>query len=96
MAHYYHLDSTGEYTNLQLYSLRQAQRYWREIQQDYQKYGEDTENLKERCVFVIAALGLSISQLLGQNNPTLQKDVPSPRRLSIKKHLTSSPTGCCR
>ena len=40
--------------------------------------GEQTENLKERCVFVLATLGLSISQLLGQNNPTLNKDVPYP------------------
>ena len=66
MAYYYHLDSTGEYTNVQLYSLRQAKRYWRKIQKDYQKYGEHTENLKERCVFVLATLGLSISQLLGR------------------------------
>ena len=78
MAHYYHLDSLGEDTNLQLYSLRQARKYWADVQTDYAKYSEGTQRLKERCVFILATLGLSISQLLGQNNPSESKDVPYP------------------
>jgi len=78
MAHYYYLTSEGEDTNLQLYSFRQAKRHWRELCDEYERFGEDAENLTERCVFVLATLGLSISQLLGQNNPNVQKDVPYP------------------
>ncbi len=70
MPHYYRLDSSGEDTNLQLYSLRQARKYWRELRHDYAQDGEVSENLRERCVFILATLGLSISQLLGQNEPT--------------------------
>ena len=76
--YYYHLITEGEDTNLQLYSFRQAKRYWNELRNEYAEFGENTEHLKERCVFVLATLGLSISQLLGQNNPTVQKDVPYP------------------
>lgn len=78
MAHYYHLDSGGEHTNLQLYSLKQAIRTWKELAAEVQKYGDEVENIRERCVFVLATLGLSISQLLGQNNPTPSGSVPSP------------------
>jgi hypothetical protein len=81
MTHYYHLDSSGEHTNLQLYSLRQARKYWAELQADYVADREETERLKERCVFILATLGLSISQLLGQNNPSAGKDVPRPIRI---------------
>ena len=35
----------------------------------------NVENLKERCVFVLATLGLSISQLLGQNDPAIRDKV---------------------
>ena len=78
MAHYYHLDSTGEHTNLQLYCLKQAKKYWEELQSECAEYAEETQALRERCVFVLATLGLSISQLLGQNNPALQNEVPYP------------------
>jgi len=78
---YYHLDSSGEDTNLQLYSLKQAMRFWKELDGDVQQYGEDIEQLKERCVFVLATLGLSISQLLGQNNPLPGRRVPYPLEL---------------
>lgn len=71
MAHYYHLDSSGEETNLQLYSLRQAKKYWKELNTDYMEFGEDTVLLKERLVFILSSIGLSISQLLGQNDPIL-------------------------
>lgn len=81
MSHYYRLDSSGEDTNLQLYSLRQAREYWTELQTDYAEHGERTQRLKERCVFILATLGLSISQLLGQNNPSAGKKVPSPLQI---------------
>ena len=81
MAHYYHLDTSGEHTNLQLYSLKQAMKYWNELQRDVAAYGEDALQVRERCVFVLANLGLSISQLLGQNNPNPSARVPYPIEL---------------
>src|SRR5690606_23891972 len=59
VAHYYHLDSSGEHTNLQLYSLKQAMRYWEELQDDLKEFGDETENIRERCVFILSSLGLS-------------------------------------
>ena len=81
MAVYYWLDTGGENTNLQLFSLKQAKKYWEEIQADYENYGEFIPELKERSVFVLASLGLSISQLLGQVNPNLSERVPSPGKI---------------
>lgn len=78
MAHYYHIDSEGEDTNLQLHAYRHAKDLWEKLQKEYNEFGDETEQLKERCVLVLATLGLSISQLLGQNNPTPGKDVPYP------------------
>lgn len=78
MAYYYYLTTGGEDTNLQLYSFRQAKNYWNELCEEYTQSGENTVDLRERCVFVLATLGLSISQLLGQNNPTVQNKVPYP------------------
>lgn len=80
-SHYYHLDSSGEDTNLQLYSLKQAMIYWGELERDLAQYGDSVANVRERCVFVLANLGLSISQLLGQNNPRPTDSVPYPRDL---------------
>lgn len=78
MAYFYHLDSGGYFTNLQLYALRQAKACWSDLQRDYARDGELAERLRERCVFAVAALGLSVSQLLGQNNPRPTDRVPSP------------------
>ena len=78
---YYHLDSGGAFTNLQLYCLRQAHRAWDELEADYQLDEEHTNQLRERCVFAVATLGLSISQLLGQNNPKPEAGVPAPAKL---------------
>lgn len=81
MRRYFHLDTAGvdgEDTNLQIYSLRKAKRDWAELVRDYAKYGDETDNLRERCVFVLATLGLSISQLLGQNDPDVGADVRHP------------------
>lgn len=81
MTHYYFIDSNGEDTNLQIYSLRQAMRGWNELVRDLEEGGEQPKDVKERYVFVLNALGLSISQLLGQNNPAPSSSVPSPLEL---------------
>lgn len=78
MTYYYHLDSDGEDTNLQLHAYRHAKDLWQDLKKEYDDLGENTEKLKEKCVLVLATLGLSISQLLGQNNPTLGNKVPYP------------------
>lgn len=69
MGLYYHFDSEGEGTNLQLFSFRHARKLWRELESDYERLGEKIKDLNERCVLVLTTLGLSVSQLLGQNNP---------------------------
>lgn len=76
MARYYHLTSDGPDTNLQLYSLRQAARYWRALV-DEASHGSFVDYFHERCVFVVCTIGLSVSQLLGQNVPVRTKRVPS-------------------
>lgn len=77
MPRYYHLDSDGEDTNLQLYSLRQATSYWECLREDVAA-GDQVADFHERCVFVICTIGLSVSQLLGQNNPSPSHRVPPP------------------
>ncbi|MBZ9974385.1 MULTISPECIES: hypothetical protein [unclassified Mesorhizobium] len=69
-------------TNLQLYALLQAKRYWNVLAADYLRDKQDTNDLVERCVFIVATLGLSVSQLLGQNDPapTIGK-IASPRSI---------------
>ena len=81
VSRYYHLDSSGEDTNLQLYSLKQAMSYWEQLESDLDQHGDAALNVRERCVFVLSNLGLSISQLLGQNNPAPSERVPYPRDL---------------
>jgi hypothetical protein len=78
MRTYYSLDSTGEHTNLQLYALRHARRLWEELMIDYARDRETTENLHERCVLIVATLGLSIAQLLGQNATSVGSRVQMP------------------
>ncbi len=76
---FYHLDSSGEGTNLQLFSIRQAWRYWNRLQgkTDYL----DASQIRERCVFIVAALGMSVSQLLGQNVEVLKPRLDVPEYL---------------
>jgi hypothetical protein len=65
-----------------LYSLKQTIKYWECLKHDLKEYGnKDTLNVTERCVFILGNLGLSISQLLGQNNPKPTRDVPSPQKI---------------
>lgn len=77
MRRYYFIDSSGEDTNLQLYSLKQAKLYWTALEHDVSE-SKEVAHLHERCVFVICTIGLSVSQLLGQNNPEPTNGVPSP------------------
>lgn len=77
MTLYCYLDSHHaiDSTNLQLYSLKQAALCWNELASDLAKYEEsEIEDLQERLVFIANCLGLSISQLLGQNWPSENKD----------------------
>lgn len=92
MIRYYHLDSSGdEDTNLQLYSLKQAKLQWTELERKVFS-GGSVPNLHERCVFIINILGISVSQLLGQNNPYPTNRVPTPRDIFkslVQKHNLS-------
>lgn len=80
-TYYCHLDSSGTDTNLQLYSLNRAYVEWTSLRHEYKKYGNDTENLKERQVFVVSCLGLSLSQLLGQNARMIKEKLDQPDAL---------------
>ena len=82
MVLYCYIDSTlGFATNLQLYSLRQAYRDWIYLQEHNDNLTD--EKIKEICVFITATLGLSLSQLLGQNfpGPHTREGVPAPKKL---------------
>ncbi|MDO9532030.1 MAG: hypothetical protein Q7O12_07860 [Deltaproteobacteria bacterium] len=77
MSYYCHLDSTGspEYTNLQLYSLQKAANDWNKLVDLIADHGIDhVDCLREKLVFILSCLGLSLSQLLGQNCPSPEKD----------------------
>lgn len=76
--YYYYLTTGGTDTNLQLFSLRKAWRCWRDLISEYADSGENTCDLKEKCVFALATLGLSISQLLGQNEAMPRSKVRFP------------------
>ncbi len=77
MSYYLGLDSNEnpENTNLQLYSLQKAANDWNELVDLIADHGIDyVYRLKERLVFILSCLGLSLSQLLGQNCPSPDKD----------------------
>ena len=102
MANYYcSLQSSGNnYTNLQLYSLLQAWRLWKEV--DAPKRHESPGKIRERCGVVIILLGSSLYQLLGQNCPGNEKSRKTPagkallncvlEALNIKGHNVSELT----
>lgn len=74
MGVYYRLDSLGVETNLQIYSLKQAAQYWNALVNDIDATGEENvTDLTERAVFILSSLGLSLTQLLGQNWPIPDK-----------------------
>lgn len=83
MRPYYSINTDGtSSTNLQLFALLQARRYWNELAVNYLQDKEATKDLIERCVFIVATLGMSVSQLLGQNDPAPPAGrVASPRAI---------------
>src|SRR5262245_60144804 len=73
--YYCYLDSNGQReTNLQLFSLRRAIKEWEILQSKHDILSPD--EAMERNVFIVATLGLSLSQLLGQNFSTGGNDTP--------------------
>lgn len=86
MPYYSLYTSTGSLpptNNLQLYSLKQAANSWNPLVIEFMALGEDgVHALKERQTFVVNCLGLSLSQLLGQNSPSPDKQkMDQPRDL---------------
>ena len=77
MSYYAHLDSASRFesTNLQLYSLKKAACEWNELVDLIMDHGiGHFDHFKERRVFILSCLGLSLSQLLGQNCPSPEKE----------------------
>lgn len=74
-TYYCYRESWGSKTNLQLWSLLKAWEQYRELQTLHDELGES--RLRERCVVILDLLGLSLSQLLGQNTEIDSDRVPS-------------------
>ena len=77
MYYFCHLDSSGdlEHTNLQLYSLKEAADAWNELLDAVSDTGLDgVDHLHERLAFIVSCFGLSLSQLMGQNCPSQDKE----------------------
>ena len=82
MKYYCYIDSSInlEDTNLQLYSLRKAAEEWNVLSDLVKKDGVDYST--ERLTFIVNCLGLSLSQLLGQNCPSPdKKEMEMPGKL---------------
>jgi hypothetical protein len=98
MAYFCHLDSANRIdgTNLQLYSLEKAAEEWNTLlgfvnEPDY----FNTNSMAERIAFIISCLGLSLSQLIGQNSPSGNgKRIPSPSILlpNLLEEITDDET----
>ena len=76
MTYYCHLGSPTDIgdTNLQLYSLKKAAEGWNDLVEAVHKFGADeVDHFKERIAFIINTLGLSLSQLIGQNCPSPER-----------------------
>lgn len=77
MRYYCRRDSAGSplNTNLQLYSLKKAQKDWNDLVKLSAAQGlNGVQDLTERLAFIVNCLGLSLLQLLGQNSPSPDKD----------------------
>lgn len=77
MNYFCHLDSSGdlEHTNLQLYSLKKAADAWNELLDGVTDTGLDgVDHPRERLTFIVSCLGLALSQLMGQNCPSPDKE----------------------
>lgn len=76
MKYYCHLSSptTIDDTNLQLYSLEKAAGAWNDLVSAVNELGaKNVDHFTERVAFIISSLGLSLSQLIGQNCPSPRK-----------------------
>jgi len=78
---YYYRQSWGVGTNLQLHSLRQAWRLWGELQHKKEILKDRESRIRERCVVIVDLLGLSLTQLLGQNFGGTSTKIPPPKCL---------------
>jgi hypothetical protein len=69
-------------SNFQLFSLRQAFKYWEELP----KAKREAPEIREYLAFIIVCAGTSISQLLGQNavHPGPGDYVQPPKQLFLK------------
>lgn len=76
---YYYRQSWGIGTNLQLHALRVAWRLLNDLKSKQDPLREG--RIKERCVVIVDLLGLSLSQLLGQNYGGDATDLDAPRKL---------------
>jgi hypothetical protein len=77
MNYFCHLDSSGDldHTNLQLYSLKKAADAWNELLDGVTDAGlNGVDHLREHLAFIVSCLGLSLSQLMGQNCPSPDKE----------------------
>ncbi len=77
MHYFCHLDSAGdlEHTNLQIYSLQKAADAWNELLDAASDTGfDEVDHLRERFAFIVNCFGLSLSQLMGQNCPSPNKE----------------------
>lgn len=77
MTYYLHLYSAGSVadTNLQLYSLEKAAKDWNDLVDEIAAGRPGgVDKLKEKLAFILTCLDLSLSQLLGQNSPSADKD----------------------
>lgn len=98
MAYYCHLDSANriEGTNLQLYSLEKAAEEWNLLLEFVNNPDSYNTNSKvERIAFTISCLGLSLSQLIGQNcNSENSNRIPSPSVLlpNLLQEITDNET----
>ncbi len=55
MTIYYRLDTSGDETNLQVYSLHQAAKNWNELIDEIEQVGIDNvSDLKEKLVFILS------------------------------------------
>ena len=77
MHYFCHLDSAGDldHTNLQIYSLQKAADAWNELLDAASdtRFNE-VDHLLERFAFILGCFGLSLSQLMGQNCPSPNKE----------------------
>ena len=87
MTFYYSITSGGSDTNLQLESLAVARREWRRLNDERARLTPG--QIIQRCAAVCANLGLSVSQLLGQNVPQQSEHIDLPQSM-LRKMLAGT------